>query len=158
MQFNANINNEHNANISTAFPHATVNGVGSGGGGTDDDVFAFTVTSPFTTAYFDIDGTTFGDLDLIVFEETSGSIGFNADSEFVDAGSTTTHDPFLTMTLATPGTYYVVVESIPSGKVWGPDRDQPAWSLLLLPRYLLASMPSIVSAAERPTPMRVAEA
>ena len=146
MQFNANINDENNANISTAFPHATVNGFGSGGGGTDDDVFSFTVTNPFTTAYFDIDGTTSGDLDLFVIEAASGTIAFNDDSDFVDAGSTTTDDPFLSLTLATPGTYYVVVESIPSGAaytlhvtlatgVFAPDvaLDDNTWSLAFDP-------------------------
>ena len=89
----------------TTVPHLSV----SGAGDNTIDFYRFTTTADGATVTLDVDGTTGGFNSLIAIYDDQGNVIAQNDNSALDAGSTTTNDSFLTVTLAHADTYYVGV-------------------------------------------------
>ena len=113
---NDNIDDRGDTDVSTMFPHITINGTGDG----TFDYYRFTVTGTGRTGIFDIDGASF-DTELFLFNNTGtllASNDDNANNNNIDDGSLSSLDSFIQFTFA-PGTYIIGVGQYDSNGVQG---------------------------------------
>ena len=117
-EYNADINNAANINISTSSLHATINGVGS------DAIDYYSFNGMLGTLVLDIDygmnyvgdGTGPGHFDpwIELYDTNFNLIAFNDDHSLADSGSSHNWDSFLTANLVSEDTYYIGVGQFPS--------------------------------------------
>ncbi|MBD1806169.1 filamentous hemagglutinin N-terminal domain-containing protein [Microcoleus sp. FACHB-SPT15] len=123
-QFFLNSPNDVNPNVelSTRIPYVSVEGTAMpsdvDGDGFDNDYYAFEVTAAGTRAIFDIDGPvhdTFKSLNLLDSDGNELISNFDASPSLGAGGSTAIGDPYLRHTFSEPGTYFIRVDSYPTG-------------------------------------------
>lgn len=105
---------DENVTNSELYPHVTIEGTGDG----TFDHYVFEVTQPNSFAIFDIDQT-FNLDSYLTLMDLRGNVLASNDDNFVDVGSSTGLDSFITYEFANPGTYIIQVGSCCISPVFG---------------------------------------
>lgn len=149
--FDANINDELGNNISTSVLHASVNAV-SQSNNNGRDWYSFTTETADVDAFFDIDfGMTDLDSWVRLFDGQGNLIAQNDDGGFVDAGSTSSWDSFLSATLSNPGLFYLSVGRYSNGQETTLRNNQD-YTLHVALRPFVAPVAQVVATAQTPVP------
>lgn len=111
--FDNNINDGFNNNISLTHLHASATGTANTVAG-NFDYFSFNISQAGVTGFFDIDdGMPDLDSTLALFDANHNSIAFNDDGFILDAGSVHGFDSFMSYTFNNPGLYFIAVGESP---------------------------------------------